>query len=103
MASGLKRIFGRSDKDSETENIKLEDDDQYESGKRNIVFNILSNFVYYMSVLQLELPFSKPIILNIVEAYDLKLDKAHILMMELESSQRAKKRKVLKNPANLAV
>ena len=91
MASGLKRIFGRSAKDSEDDNIRLEDDDQYESGRRNIVFNILSNFVYYMSVLELDLPFSKPIILTIVECYDLKLDKAHILMMELESSQRAKK------------
>ncbi len=79
MASGLRRMLGRGE--LERLNLRLEDDQQYEAGRRNIVYNAISSFIYFMSILQRQLTFSKPIILHLVESYDLKLDKAHMLLM----------------------
>lgn len=62
VASGFKKFFGgptRRPKAPES------DDEHVETGRKNIVFTVLSSFVYYLSILELDLSFSKPIILHL--------------------------------------
>ena len=86
MASGFRKIFGGKDKIIPIQGFKLEDDVHYESGRKNIIFSVLSNFVYYLSILQMPLNFSKRIILHLSQSYELNPERVHLLVTELESN-----------------
>ncbi len=103
VASGFRKIFGGKDKVTPSTSVCLDDDVHYESGRKNIIFNVLSNFVYYMSILQMQLNFSKRIILHLSQSYDLNPERVHLLVTELESNQRAQIESKAKTPHELAL
>ena len=55
---------------------------------QNIVFNILSKFLYYFVNFQLAFDISKDILLLFCQKYELDSNRTHLLLSELESIQK---------------